>query len=521
MSANHTRMSPRQKMINLMYLILTAMLALNVSNDVLDGFTQVDDGLKKSTENVAARNSGYFNSLEALSVVNPAKAAGWFSRAREVREATERLCVGIDSLKYQIVREADGGLADVDEINNRENIDAPSVVMLSPVTKNGEKLRHSVESYREFITMLLTDSVKKRNIAEVLSTDPVKVNSDIGKRPWEIAKFENQPVVAAVTLLTKLQNDIRYAEGEALSEFLDNVDAGDVRVNSLNAFVIPESGVVMSGDSYRAEIVLAAVDTTSRPKINVNGRYLDQTGVYEAVAGKPGEYGYSGFMEISAPDGSKMHHPFQSSYRVIEPTATVSATMMNILYAGIDNPLSISVPGVPNSDISATMTNGTLTRNSSGGWIARPSKTGADAVVTVSATSGNRQRQIASTVFHVRRLPEPMPFLKIGNNDGSVNRHQGGNPITKNQILLSEGVGAAIDDGVLNIDFKVEGFETVFFDSMGNAIPEMSNGDRFSDRQRQMVRRLPRGSRFFISRITASGPDGTLRRLSPLEVIVN
>ncbi len=287
----------------------------------------------------------------------------------------------------------------------------------------------------------------------------------------------------------------------------------------MNAFVIPESRYVMRGSPYKAEIVLAAVDTTARPALFVDGRKLDATSTYSMVPGKSGAYTYSGYLEMPHPDGTTSKHSFTGDYVVMEPVATVSATMMNVLYAGIDNPIEISVPGLPVSSVNATMTNGTLTRNGDK-WIARPSTPGQTATVNVSAkTPDGHTSQVASIDFKVRRLPDPTAFIPVSENGSG--RFRGERPISKAALMNATGLGAAIDDGVLDIEFRITGFETVFFDSMGNAIPEVSNGASFSQRQKDSFRRMARGKRFYISRIKAIGPDGIERTLSPLEVTVN
>ena len=194
--------------------------------------------------------------------------------------------------------------------------------------------------------------------------------------------------------------------------------------------------------------------------------------------------------------------------------------MMNVLYAGIDNPMSISVPGIPTNSVTATMTNGSLTR-SGDKWIAKPSQVGADATITVSAEMDGRRQEVASTKFRVRKLPDPTPFITYKDSKGNTDRYRGGKPFAKTLLLQSPGIEAAIDDDLLNISFTVISFETVFFDSMGNAIPEVSNGPKFSQRQKDSFRRLSRGKRFYISRVKAKGPDGITRDLAPLEVIVN
>ncbi len=521
MGSNNTRLSPRQKMINLMYIVLTAMLALNVSSDVLDGFTQVHDGLNRSNSNVGQRNDVIYRQLEEFARTNPDKGLSWYDKASEVRKTTSGLYAYVDSVKLAIVRAADGKDGDPENIKSRDDLEAASVTMLSPATLRGEKLRHRIDDYRSYITQLLPDSLKRANISAALSTDPILLKGTLTPQTWEEAQFDQKPVVAAVTLLTKLQNDILYAEGEALATLYSQIDAGDVRVNELNAFVIPQSRIVMRGGKYQANIVLAAVDTTQRPEIFINGSKLaNSNGIYELGANSTGTFDYKGYLEVQHGDGSTTRHDFSSAYTVIEPMATVSATMMNVLYAGIDNPVSISVPGVPMSAISASMTNGTLTR-SGDHWVARPATVGKEAVLTVTANIDGRSTTVANSTFRVRKLPDPTAFIAFTDQKGNVDHYKGGRPFAKTLLMQAPGLEAAIDDGLLDTKFKVVGFETVFFDSMGNAIPEVSDGANFSQRQKQSFQRLSRGKRFYISRIRAIGPDGITRDLSPMEVIVN
>ncbi len=521
MAANSNRLSPRQKMINLMYIVLTAMLALNVSSDVLNGFTQVEAGLTRTNDNVEQRNAAIMARLKEFSEQNPDKGLRWYEKAAEVRHFTDILYRTVDSLKLMIVTRADGDDADIHDIVNRDDLEAAAVVMLNPANRRGEALRHDIDSYREYIASIISDPERRVNVEAALSTGPVLSPGELAKSSWEELKFDNQPVVAAVTLLTKLQNDIKYAEGETLATLLANVDAGDVRVNELNAFVIPQSRFVMRGGRYQANIVLAAVDTTQRPAIYVNGTLLaDDRGVYETVAGTSGKYDYTGYLEVPHGDGTVTRHDFTSSYTVIEPTATVSATMMNVLYAGIDNPISISVPGVANASVSASMTNGTLTRRGDA-WVARPSSVGQEAVITVNAEMDGRRMDMSRTSFRVRKLPDPTPFIVYTDGQGNRVRYRSGSGgIAKGTLRQSPGIEAAIDDELLDIAFNVQSFETVFFDSMGNASIERSNGAAFSQRQLDRFARMRPGQRFYISAVKASGPDGLTRTLTPIEVIV-
>lgn len=518
-NGNVTRMSPRQKMINLMYIVLTAMLALNVSSDVLNGFSLVEDGLTRTNNTVSDRNTALYLQLEAFSKQNPQKGKVWYDRATDVRKNTLSLYGYIDSLKLAIVRDADGEDGNVNDIQNQDDLEASSKIMVT--YGNGEKLRQRLTKYSDYISAFIPDAKKRDAIKKALATDPITQKGTLVKTPWVSGMFENMPVVAAVTLLSKLQNDLLFAEGEALTALLNNVDAGDVRVNQLDAFVIPSSKLVMRGGKYAADIVLAAVDTTQRPSIFINGKMLpENTRTYELYTGQTGTFTYSGYLEVTRGDGTTSRHPFQSDYTVIEPMATVSATMMNVLYAGIDNPISISVPGVAQNAVSATMTNGSLTR-SGDIWKARPTQVGAECVITVTAAIDGKPQTVSASTFRVRKLPDPTAYIAYKDNHGNEVRYKGSQPLAKSILLSAEGVEAAIDDDLLNVQYTVLDFETIVFDSMGNAIPEKSNGSKFSERQKTSFRRLSRGKRFYISRVRAKGPDGIIRDLSPVEVIVN
>lgn len=518
-NGNVARMSPRQKMINLMYIVLTAMLALNVSSDVLNGFTLVEDGLKRTNSNVSDRNAALYMQLEEFTRQNPQKGKPWLDKAADVRRQTLSLYKYIDSLKLAIVRDADGVDGKVDNILNQDNLEASSKVMVT--YGNGAKLERRLAAYRKYIAAYIADPKKQAAIQKALATEPVLQKGSMIKVPWVSGMFENMPVVASVTLLSKLQNDLFFAEGEALQTLVASVDAGDVRVNKLDAFVIPNSKLVMRGGKYSADIVLAAVDTTQRPAIFVNGRQLPaNTRTYEFMAGQTGTFTYSGYLDVTRGDGTTSRYPFQSDYTVIEPTATVSATMMNVLYAGINNPISISVPGVAQNAVSATMTNGSLTR-SGDHWNAHPTRVGAECVITVTATLEGRSQTVSTSTFRVRKLPDPTAYIAYKDSKGNENHYKGSKPFAKSLLLAADGLDAAIDDDLLNVHYSVVNFETIVFDSMGNAMPEKSAGSRFSERQKTSFRRLSRGKRFYITRIRAKGPDGIVRDLSPMEVIVN
>ena len=506
------RMSPRQKMINLMYLVLMAMLALNVSSDVLNGFSLVSDSLNKSTQNASHVNNDIYNTFEEQMKSNPAKVKQWYDKAQYVRTISDSIYNLAEELKVAIVRESDGEEGDVNDIKNREDLEASTQIMLAPVAGRGKELYKAINSYREGIVKMVTDKEKKEIISSNLSTEVPAKGRLMGKN-WQEYMFENMPTAAAVTLLTKLQSDVRYAEGEVLHNLISNVDVKDIRVNQLNAYVIPNSQTVVQGGRFSAQIIMAAVDTTRRPTIYIGGQPIkSDKGFYETVCTKTGDYTLNGFIEMLNGSGEKVKREFSQKYTVVAPSATVSADIMNVLYAGYDNPMSVSVPGVPNNRLHVTMTGGTLTQKGDGHYIARPATPGGEAVFTISAQNEGRTQEMGKFTFRIRKLPDPTAFIAYSDGQGGTNHFKGGS-ISKQILMGTEGIGAAIDDGLLNITFRVQGFQTVFYDAMGNAVPFKSNGANFTDQQKNQIRGLARGKRFYITEVHAIGPDGIERQL--------
>ena len=292
----------------------------------------------------------------------------------------------------------------------------------------------------------------------------------------------------------------------------------ELNVSEMDAFVIPEKTTLYAGERFNSHVVMAAVDSTQRPEIYVNGSRLQAAdGRYSFTAGGVGEHRFSGYILMKGKDGEEIRRNFSQKYTVlpVPNTATVAADLMNVLYAGYANPISISVPGVPANAISATMTGGSFVAKGNGHFVATPSAVGKDVTIHVTARDKGQVRSLPPFVFHVRKLPDPTAYIAMG-----TDRFKGG-ALSKGALMGATTIHAAIDDGLLDIPFKVLGFETVFFDNMGNAIPLASAGSNFSERQREEFRKLSRNRRFYISHIKAVGPDGITRKLpAAMEVIV-
>ena len=528
MAIKKRKISPRQKMINLMYVVLMAMLALNISTEVLNGFSVVEESLNRTTGNSSKENDAIFGELDQMMRKNPQKVKQWFMMASTVREMSDSLYNYAQALKVAIVREADGEKGDPLNIEGKDNIEAASYIMLNPANGQGHKLYEAINSYRARILQFVTDPRQKKIIASNLSTEVP--HHSMGKN-WEEYMFENMPVAAAVTLLSKLQSDVRYAEGEVLHTLVANVGLKDIRVNKLQAFVVPSQTRLYPGETMTAQMFMGAVDSTQQPQVFVNGQLIKGNQI-TVKAGAPGKHTLSGYILIKDLTGNVLRRNFSQDYWVtggpqpkeyISPQgmqkvppfdgmATIAADLMNVLYAGFDNPITISIPNTSQSDVQATMSGGSLVAKGGGHFIARPSAVGQPVTISVSA----KGRKIGEYQFRVRKLPDPSPYIAMG-----ADRFKSG-ALSKAALMSAPGIQAAIDDGLLDIPFSVTSFRVVFFDNMGNAVPLASNGASFSPQQKEQFRQLSRNKRFYITNVVVHGPDGTTRTLNGrnMEVIV-
>ena len=542
MAIHKNKLSPRQKMINLMYVVLMAMLALNVSTDVLNGFTLVDKMLNRKVDTASKGNELLLADLKEAMETNPDATREWYEKGQKVKKASDELYKYIEDLKWEIVREADGKNGDIHNISSKENLEAGTYVMVAQ--KKGRELFDKINTYREFILKMIDDPEKRKNIAANLSTD-LEGRKTTSARRWAIHNFEHIPVAADVVLLSKFQDDVLHAESEALNGFLANTSINelDVRVNDIRAYVIPDSRTLNVGEKYSAQVIVAAVDTTASPEVYVNNTLLQSgNGKFETIVSTPGQHAFSGHVLVRKRDGSIIRRNFFQTYNVLpgkgiapkkEPEkgpdnegkktktqtpkigfATVSATLMNVLYAGFENPISISVGGA--SSVQATMTGGAFHDLGNGKYTAIPTTVGQEVTISVNASVGGHTEHIGDFPFKVRKLPDPMPYLQTGADD-----HFKGGSIAKSTLLAQAGIKAAIDDGLLNIPFTVTGFKMEMYDKLGNVIVEASNSANFTEAQKNQIRDLQRGKRFYITEVHAIGPDKIPRTLpTTMRVIV-
>lgn len=517
MAVKKNPVSPRQRMINLMYIVLMAMLALNVSSDVLKGFTLVGESLNRTTTNAMKENQALYDDFAEQLKQNPQKVRPWYDKAMKVKQLSDSLYDFAEQLRWAIARETDGRDGNPDQLQNKEDLNASNTIMLSKYSGKGQLLHDHIVAFRNEMLNYIADPRERAIILSTLSTEVPKTEDHLGK-DWKQYMFEEMPSIASITLLTKLQNDVRNTEGEVLRTLATNIDLKDIRVNELNAYVLPEATTLYPGQMFQSRIFMAAVDTTQRPEIYVNGRRIEGDGTYSFKVNNPGEYSFEGYIEMPNAAGEVIRRNFMQRYNVIMPPlgATVAADLMNVLYAGFENPISVSASGVPSNKVSLTMSGGQLKAVGNGKYIARPEKVGQDVTFNVTGVVSGKTQSMGTYTFKVRKLPDPSAYIMIGDE-----QFKGGR-VNKANLIAAKQLSAAIDDGLLNIPFRVLGFEAVFFDRMGNAKLAISKDANFTEEQRTLIREMRRNQRFNISGVRVIGPDGIERKLPyAMEITIN
>jgi gliding motility-associated protein GldM len=533
MGSRNCAETPRQKMIGMMYLFLTAMLALNVSSEVLNGFTKVDQSLREGAQNYFNRNDAVYNEFSSKKQLNPTKVEDWEAAALKVKNLSDEMFNKIQEYKVEIVRDVDGPTGDPENISGKSNTDGPSRVMLTG-GKNSKalELKEGINKFRDDLLTIMSQAIEKNHgkldtaivnsIEQILST-PAGVTKDGERRDWEFGYFSEMPVAASVTLLTKLQNDIRDAESQVIHFLLRQIDAKDFKVNKIEAHLIPSSTTIIKNGTFSAHVILAGRDTTQTPiydiKDNNATASINSRGYYEKICSSIGVYTIEGTVFSTDDEGNKVPHKLLPvTYEVIEPTATVSATKMNVLYAGVDNPMSISVPGMAANNIRPRIDNGTLTKSRDGmGYTAVPKDIMRNATISVYGLVDGKEEFIAKTDFRVKLLPNPLPFIfyqeavASGNEIKFLDKTTNSSEIEFRLLKGFKGLRAELPDSDFEVKYDIKSFRILMVHNNGNARPFLVQGSEFNNQILDFLRDF-KGT-IGISQIKAQGPDGILRDL--------
>lgn len=539
--------TPRQKMIGMMYLVLTALLALNVSKSILDAFIVVNEGLQKTNANFEKKNNTTFDAFKAAMEKDPTKTQPYYDRAIQVQKIAKETLEYIDQLKKHLVVEidkpedpkmADLAIDSMKYINSKDNYDLPTTIMigedLNKIKPKTEKfsaleLKEKIDICKAKLLKALEDgpgvkvlpNIKvqvENSVKNGLNTEIkyIEQGHDVG---WVGMNFYHLPLVAVLTNLTKMQNDINNAEADVISGLLSAVKANDFTFDKLTARVIAPSSYIIAGDEYKADVLLVAFNSSSNPEIvlgsvdTVHNKLLSESGKIP-VSGGLGKYSsrdasegvkkWGGAIKVAKPDGTQEIYTFQSEYQVAKPAITVSPTKMNVLYIGVDNPLSIAAPGVAAEKTFPSISAGTLTpvNVKNGEYIAKVTSGTKEAIITVMGELNGQKKKMGEFKFRVKTVPNPEAQVN-GKHDGVI---------TKGELEAAGAVIAKMVNFDFELKYNVTGF-TVSLPKGGDYFDYESKSNRFTPEMIAGIRGMKKNAKLIIENIKAVGPDGQPRKL--------
>ncbi len=529
--------TPRQKMIGMMYLVLTALLALNVTKDILNAFVILNDGLEATAASIDDKTDSQMASFSKAMGANKTKTEPYYNKANDVKKMSDELSNYLTMCQALIIKEAEKketieevmgrGADGLDTIinlglvNSKDNYDIPIQLMLGsePLAnpKEGEytakELEGKLADYRDKLkTICQGNDPLQANLDQVFDFSDVydtHLKKDVY---WGYHLFDHTPIVGAVSILTKLKNDVKKAETDVLEHLLASIGADDFKFNKLSAVVNYKNGSYIAlGDSFNADIFLAAVDTTQQPEIELNGEPLKVDDGVGQIRRKPTsaqDNDWKGIIKFKAKDGIR-EFPFNVKFKVSEADAVLDATKMNVFYSTIANPLAVSIPGVDPASINVSCSTPgiKIKKVGTGKFEITPSKdvkNDSQIKISASASKGGKNKQLGEKTFRVRRLPPASArVFGKGIEDGSI-PESGVKRADKLEVNLGRDF---LFDGlkytVVSFDLKVKR------GGLNKLIP--NQGSAFNAEVKSAMGQLRKGMELSFRNIKAKGPDGTVQ----------
>ena len=565
--------TPRQKMIGMMYLVYTALLAMNVSKDILDAFDTVNNGVQTTNITLAQQIDQKYTAFEEQYSKEPEKAGPFWKQAQALREEANELIDYVEALKWDLVKKVEcskaetpteaaqmaletGLLRNADTLRNgrkmydintskvksRDNYNQPTAYMMGNPEGpgNGGKAYELSEKIRRFRGEvvkamgpahiheigIITDSIygTKEYVMEQakVSEDKLKRlplegevygakynydenSADPVQNSWEYNNFHHTVLVADVTLLNKIISEAQTAELNAVTQLMTNIHASDFTFDEIGAKVFAESGYLLSGQTYKAQAMVTAwqnAKTTATVSLD-GGPMKEYTSDGQGLINLEfncgvGSHRYNGVIKMLDPKtGELKDYTFENSFVVAPPAVSVSATKMNVVYRGINNP--IAVGGGVGGEINASASSGSLTRTGNGTYNLLP---GAADEVTISVTSGGSS--LGSMKFRVKDLPKPTALIR-----NVVNGQ-----VSKSALQAAGRVEAEMKDFDFDgVHYDVVGYTFRYKTKSGTTKEAKANSGGFTDEIRNAISQANVGDMFVFTAIQVRGNDGKTKTI--------
>ena len=512
---------PRQKMINMMYLVLTALLALNVSSEILNAFRTVNNSIIHANGVVDQKNQSVFDSFKELEKdpKTQEKARLWQPFAMQAQTLSSDVTKYIDGLKQQLKEES--GLKVENGVENFKEDNLEASTRMFDEGGKGEELHKKLEDYKNALLNILdpakfSDPIVKKDVAaqraEFVKTLPLDLTTPQSQsnnlnNTWTSSYFHMTPTIASLTILSKFQNDVKNSEAQVVDYCLKRVGSVKVILDEFQPLVGTNATYLMPGQELEITAGVGAFNSDAKPVISIGGSNMpvssEGTAVYKTTVNGAGERAVAVNIRYTKPDGSTGILEKTIKYTVGVPSgASVFLTKMNVLYMGVDNPMIISAGSAGLEKMQVSSTAGQMRSNGGGGqYVINPSKQG-DATINVTVNG-----KTTPFAMRVRRLPSPT---------GMVGGKQGG-AMPAGTFKAQGGLAARLLDSEFDVQYDVIGYT---IGASGGPIPmyrqAANEGPRWSGAAATLVSQTGPGSVVLIDQIRVKGPDGSIRELPPI-----
>jgi gliding motility-associated protein GldM len=529
------KLPPRQKMIGMMYLVLTALLALNVSKEILNSFVVVNTGLETTGKSFSHNTAQLYAEFDRLKLYDPKRVAENYAKAQQAKSMTEEMSRYLVTLKKRLIRETEGFKKKEEDtlhlglVEGKDNMNIPTDIMIGS-TEDGSagiarELKNKLNVFRARMLSLLDEEDRKNLHFSIDTKDPARTEDESSKN-WELNNFYNTPLAAAVTILTKFETDAKDAESQVVEHLLARSSGETIPFDTVAAKVVSESNYVLLGEKYKADVFIAAFNKTLKTEV-ISGDYNPLThqfngtvdsvpvskgmGKYIAAASSEGIKTMKGIIRMRSPKGKIFEYPYESEYIVARPALTVSAEKMNVMYAGLINPISVSVPGIPSEKLRVSISNGRLVSRGQGKFEVVEAKAGLSKVRVLAELENGEQRSMGEIEFRVKDLPTPTARLGSLTSDGKMRR---------SELTTLANVFCFYD----KFDFKAEA-RVISYDMMtqnANGLQRTipCSSSLLSPECLNALKKVMPGQQVIFSNIKAMGADGKSVKLNSVLITV-
>jgi gliding motility-associated protein GldM len=538
-----------------MYLVLTALLAMNISKDVLNAFIQINRGLVKNSANSEERADATLGLLDNWS--DKEKARPFQDKAHEMVDKADALVKHIVELKARVLAASAKGSPDgsgfeefiVDghliDIGDKEKVSKPDenqnttgmLIGDEPASpKSGPwsavELREKLTAFSDECQNLAVTDLKgnvhtlgdrapeaKALIANTFSFADIPSGEEGKSEKWETALFYHTPLAAVIAHLSKIESDVILVKNTVLNFLASSINASDLKFSDVTVAVVPKQSYILKGDSFVAEIYLAAYNKASKTKVYMGGEVgegakaevFDYSGKEAIMSGSDGKckfkinesalgsHSHKGVIVYQDADGSDKAIPFIiPPFTVGEAALVVSPTAMMVFYERVENPVEISVPGVDPSQLSVSMSGGSISPKGGGNYVVMPTNGSKDASINVSATINGKQVSMPAKQFKIKKLPDPTPSFQGKNHmTTTISR---GDATAASAVFASMGADFVFQ----GIPVSINGF-TMTVASAGKITPEMrATGGSLTSEMKTALSKVKTGDKIYVERIEAS-----------------